>query len=291
MTAFVVTGAGGQVGREVCRLLRESDVDFAGLTHQELNIASADDVAAAVAHHQPRVLINCAAYNAVDDAEQESELALTINANGPGYLAHVCREHGAALVHFSTDYVFDGAARRPYVETDLVGPLGVYGRSKREGEVEVLESGCVGLVLRVSWVFGRIGRGFVDSVLRWATGGSLKVVDDQCSVPCDAVELARFAISAGSRVIEEPSLSGLYHYAMGPPVTRHAYACEIISLAADLGIVNDVDVEAVSSASFDTPAQRPPYSVLSCERLMASFAPDPSDWRDGLKAYLRSMSG
>jgi dTDP-4-dehydrorhamnose reductase len=189
-------------------------------------------------------------------------------------------------VHYSTDYVFDGRQVEPYSEEASAQPLGVYGSSKLAGEQAVLQSNANHLVLRVSWVFGRIGKSFIDDVLKWATSGPLKIVDDQHSVPCDAVALAAATIRAIMTLRERPELSGLYHFAMGAPVSRFEYAEIILNRAVEIGIARRVPIEAVSSSYFATAACRPQNSALAGSKFCQAFGVEPERWEDGLCEYL-----
>lgn len=286
---FAITGAGGQVGTALARHLDALGFDHVALSSSDLDITSPDQTRDVLSRYRPSVVINCAAYNLVDKAEECPEVALAINRDGPSLLAGACGEIGSRFIHFSTDYVFDGQQDRPYTEEMAANPLGVYGSSKLAGERAVLKSASSHLVLRVSWVFGRIGKSFVDDVLKWAAHGPLRIVTDQKSVPCDAVGLASATIEASMRLTEEPGLGGLYHFAMGPPISRFDYAKVIVDRAVQLGIIAPVSVLPVSSDAFPTPAERPANSALDGGRFEREFGINPGDWRRGLNDYLETL--
>lgn len=283
---FVITGAEGQVGTALAECLLSLGFDYVALARRDLDITSRQQVSEVLRRVQPAAVINCAAYNQVDRAESEPELAYAINRDGPQHLASVCADIGSILVHYSTDYVFDGRQAEPYSEEASAQPLGVYGSSKLAGEQAVLHSNASHLVLRVSWVFGRIGKSFIDDVLKWATSGPLKIVDDQHSVPCDAVALAAATIRAIMTLRERPELSGLYHFAMGAPVSRLEYAEMILNRAVEIGIARRVPIEAVSSSYFATAACRPQNSALVGRQFSEDFGIEPAHWQDGLCEYL-----
>jgi dTDP-4-dehydrorhamnose reductase len=287
---FLITGARGQVATEVTRRLSLLGIDHVALSRRDLDITSEEHVREALVRHRPQAVINCAAYNQVDRAESEPGIAYAINSDGPEQLAAVCKDIGSALVHFSTDYVFDGTQVEPYDEDAPTNPLSVYGKSKLAGELAVLRSPAPHLVLRVSWVFGRLGTSFADDILKWASSGTLRVVDDQRSVPCDASGLAAAVIEATRSVIENPDLSGLYHFAMGPPISRHEFAEIIMQQAARFGIAIPVPVLAVASDYFESAARRPENSALDGRRFERRFGIESGDWKAGLQDYFRELA-
>lgn len=286
---FIITGAGGQVGTALSEHLASLDVDHVALSRSELDITSPGQVREVLCRQRPDVVFNCAAYNAVDKAESEGELAYAVNRDGPAHLAAVCEEIDSVLVHYSTDYVFDGTQSGAYAEDAAPNPLSLYGSSKLAGEQAVLQSGAVHLVMRVSWVFGRIGQSFVDSVLGWASNGALNIAWDQYSVPCDAVALASASVGAAMRLLEEPGLGGLYHYAMSNPVTRVQYAEAILDTAIRHGIARPVQVTPVPGDYFSPAAERPANSALDGRNFEARFGIDPGSWQEGLNDYLETL--
>jgi len=225
----------------------------------------------------PTHLINCSAYNAVDRAEDERELSMTVNGRAPGQMAELCSQRGCVMVHYGTDFVFDGRQTRPYSEEDIPSPLSWYGKTKLAGEESVLRAGPEHLVLRVSWVFGPGQVNFPRKALTWARGqGEMKVADDETSIPTWTGFIAQRTLKT-----LQAGLSGLFHAVPGgPPVTRYDYALEIMRLA---GISRPV--ERVSRNSFNLPAPRPEFSALSGQALCRALDLEPEDWRIHLRDF------
>jgi dTDP-4-dehydrorhamnose reductase len=277
-----VAGSAGQLGRELVALLGGECV-WAG-DQAEIDVTDARAVAALVARTKPDVLINATAWNRVDAAESEPEAAFAVNALAPRALAVAAREQGALLVHFSTDYVFDGCAGRPYREEDAPRPLSVYGASKLAGEQLVAASGAPSLVVRTSAVLGRGGSeqkggSFVDRILAQARAGKpLRVVSDQVFAPTIAADLARASLAlvrAGAR--------GLFHVTNDGACSWHELAEAALALA---GL--DLPVAPIPLAELHLPAARPRYSVLDCARYRALGLPAPRHWRDALADCVRA---
>jgi dTDP-4-dehydrorhamnose reductase len=226
----------------------------------------------------------------VDRAESEPELARVVNAEAPGMLAREARECGAWLVHYSTDYVFDGSGDRPWTETDDTGPLNVYGRTKLEGEAAVREGGCRHLIFRTSWVYGGGGANFADTMLRLAREReSLTVIDDQFGAPTGAELLADVTAHAVRTAFAQPDLGGLYHLAAAGETTWYDYAVFILAFARKAGTALKVAPEAVApvpTRSFPLPAPRPHNSRLDTSRLRAAFGLRLPPWQDGAARML-----
>jgi dTDP-4-dehydrorhamnose reductase len=278
----LVAGAGGQLGRDLVTALGV-EVAWAG-GRSELDVTDAEAVAVTVRRVAPDVIFNAAAYNKVDGAESETARALEVNALGPRLLAQAATEAGALLVHFSTDYVFDGTSTRPYREEDCPHPLGAYGVSKLAGEGFVAGSRCKSLIVRSSGVFGRGGNrqkggSFVERVLEQARAGRpLRVVKDQVFSPTYAPDLARAAVAlvrAGGR--------GLFHVANEGSCSWHELAVASLALA---GL--RTPVEAVGTAELVQPGPRPPYSALDTGRYRALGLPPLRSWREALAEFLIS---
>jgi dTDP-4-dehydrorhamnose reductase len=271
---LLVTGAGGMLGRDVLRASEHANVDCIGMPRAELDITDAQACVEAIAEHRPDAVINCAAWTDVDGAESEEARALKANGAGAGNVARACKRAGTRLVHVSTDYVFDGSAQRPYIESDPVAPLGGYGRTKLEGERLVADALPGAAIARSSWLFGTAGKNFVDTMLRLAADrGEVTVVDDQVGCPTWTGHLAPALIAlAGAR-----ELTGVFHVAGAGQCSWHDFALEIFAQA---GV--DCRVHRGSSADLNRPAPRPAWSVLGTER----DGPTLPDWTEGLAGFL-----
>jgi dTDP-4-dehydrorhamnose reductase len=272
----MVLGAAGQLGRELVALLGHA-VAWAG-DRAEIDVADAAATAALVDRVRPDVVFNATAWNRVDAAEREAAAAFAVNALGPCFLAQGCRGAGALLVHYSTDYVFDGTASRPYGEDDRPAPLGVYGASKLAGEHLVAAEAAEHLVVRTSAVLGRGGSeqkggSFVERIVAKARSGeTLRVVGDQVFAPTCASDLARASLA-----LVEAGARGLVHVTNSGSCSWHELACAAVGLA---GL--DAPVERIASADLALPARRPAYSVLSCRRALDLGLAPLRHWRDAL---------
>ena len=284
---ILVTGAEGQVGTEVVRLA-DDEFRVAGLTRRDLDITDRDAIARRLDKYEPDFLVNCAAYTAVDRAEDESDLAYRINADAAGWLGEACDTRGVGVIHFSTDYVFDGTKDGPYTEHDTPNPLNVYGASKLDGENRLRAATDRHLILRVSWVFGRIGRSFVDTILRLAQErDELTVVDDQVGAPSPADAIAATVRS----IVEHPGGLeddwGTYHFSTVPVVSRCGFAREIVATAGARGVLAALPrVRGITTDQWPSKARRPLNSRLCSARLAASLGIAPPTWRASLRGYL-----
>lgn len=258
MTRWLVTGAGGQLGRELVDHLAASGVDVVGLDRRALDVADRTSVAAAFTEHRPDVVVNTAAYTAVDAAETDVDGATAVNTVAPGLLAAQARRHGARLLHVSTDYVFAGDATRPYEVDDPTAPASVYGRSKRDGEIAALEAHPEAThVVRTAWVYGRHGGNFVRTMMGLeATRDTVDVVDDQTGAPTWTYDLARGLAELGARTDVAP---GVLHLTNAGSTTWCGLARAVFA-----AVGADPDrVHPTTSDRFVRPAPRPAYSVLS----------------------------
>jgi len=246
------------------------------------DLSRAQSVREAVREANPDVIVNAAAYTAVDQAESEEALAMAVNRDGPAVLADEAARLGALLVHFSTDYVFDGEKPSPYGETDAANPLNAYGRSKLAGEQAIQRSGCRYLILRTSWVYSDRGRNFLLTMLRLAREKKeLRVVDDQLGAPTSSRMLADAAPRAIAAVLRDSSLAGLYHMTAGGSTTWCGFARAIIGDAAR--------VRPVSSSEYPTPARRPRNSLLDNSRLEKGFGIRLPSWEAGMRDVLATV--
>jgi dTDP-4-dehydrorhamnose reductase len=279
VSRLVVTGAGGMLGAPTAGAARGAGYDVHAAARADLDVCDERAVASALGRLRPEVVINCAAWTDVDGAELDPEGAHLVNATGAGNVARAASAVGARMLHVSSDYVFDGRATRPYVESDPTAPQSAYGASKLAGEQEVLAAGAEHLVVRTSWLFGAGGKNFVDTMLRLAAEGreELGVVDDQCGCPTWTGHLADALVH-----VAQQGPSGILHAAAGGSCTWNELAREIFA-QRDL----QVRVLATSSAEMSRPAPRPAYSVLGSERHEAPRLPD---WRAGVRSYLSASA-
>jgi dTDP-4-dehydrorhamnose reductase len=291
---ILLFGATGQVGWELQRSLAPLG-EVTTLTSAQADFDRPDTLRQIVDTAAPDMIVNAAAYTAVDRAESEPERAARINGEAPGVLAQAARARGAWLVHFSTDYVFDGGGDRPRDEDDPTGPLNTYGRTKLDGEHRIRDSGCRHLILRTSWVHAARGGNFAKTMLRLAAERErLSVVADQVGAPTGADLLADVAAHALRAALADPSLSGTYHAVAAGETSWHAYACFVIAWAHANGhplrVLPDA-VDAVSSSAFPTPARRPLNSRLSTDRLKQRFGLHLPPWQQGVERMLRETLG
>jgi dTDP-4-dehydrorhamnose reductase len=289
---IVLLGSQGQVGQELQKTLAGRG-EVVCLSRQELNLADLDQIVETLGALRPQVVVNAAAYTAVDKAETESELAHCINGKAPGLLAEVARRCGAGMIHLSTDYVFNGAKNTPYEETDTTDPLGVYGHSKRAGEIAVLQAHDQAVVLRTAWVYGAAptARNFVKTMLRVGPErGLVKVVVDQVGAPTWAYDIAE-AVS-GLVAPVQGGAGGIYHFASSGVASWFDFAIAIFEEAQALGLIKDLpEVVPIPTSEYPLPAQRPAYSVLSCQRISQLLGRRPPYWRDSLRRMLAELAG
>ena len=276
----LVFGAGGQLGGELVRACVARGDDVVGLTRAEVDLSELGRAGERVAEEKAEVVFNAAAYSAVDRAESDSAAAELINAGAAEAIAAASWAAGARLVHFSTDYVFDGTATSPIPEDTTPNPVGAYGRSKLAGERAVLESGAPAYLVRTSWLYGGAGPNFPLTVLRLAREqGEMRIVDDQRGSPTWARDLA-----VASRRLVDVAGPGIYHL-------TNAGACSWYELAravmAERGL--DARVDAISTDEYPTPARRPAYSVLANDRWLALGEPPLRPWREALRDYLAEV--
>ena len=278
---ILLTGANGQLGRCFQDVVSKDDSVLA-LGSQELDISHSQAVMDVVASFQPDVIINAAAYTAVDKAETEAERAIAVNTHGPENLALAAKAVGARFVHVSTDYVFDGSGSTPYLETDAVNPLGVYGQSKLAGELLVRSILPAAIIVRTAWVFSEYGNNFVKTMLRLAKDRpELGVVADQYGCPTYAGDIA----TAILRLLAGDAPAGIYHYCGDKSVSWAEFAQAIFAEGEKCGALTaQPKVNFITTAQYPTPAQRPAYSVLSTAKV-SGYSP-PSDWQAALSKII-----
>jgi dTDP-4-dehydrorhamnose reductase len=282
----LITGAGGQVGRMLLDT-RPANVETVACTHADLDIGVGDVVHDFIARHRPTLIINAAAYTAVDKAEADPAAAQQINAEGPAHLAAAAAACGARLIHISTDFVFDGAASVPYGPDSATNPLSVYGRTKRDGELAVLEALRErSVIVRTAWVYAATGTNFVRTMLRiMRSNGSARVVADQVGTPTAARSLAETLW----RIAANAEIRGLHHWTDAGVASWYDFAVAIAEEGAQLGLLPaEIAVIPITTADYPTPARRPSYSVLDKSSL-AAYGLSPIHWRKRLRGVLQEM--
>lgn len=298
MSRILLLGANGQVGHELRRslcnlgeviLATRSGVVENGASCEVADFDQPESLAGLVDRISPDVIVNAAAYTAVDRAEDDVEAAFRANAEAPGQLARACAARGALLVHYSTDYVFDGQSKRPYRPDDATAPLGVYGASKLAGEEAIRKSGCRHMIFRTAWVYGNHGNNFMRTMLRvGAERDQLRVVADQFGTPTPAALIAgvtRDVIGSGH------ALSGTWHLTALGEASWHAFAQEIFDQASGRGLLANIpEVVAITTAEYPTRARRPAYSCLDTSTLRDEFKLSLPDWRMGLAQVLDAVA-
>lgn len=282
----LVVGAGGQLGQELQRTV-PPDVECLPMTRAQLDIADGSEVAACLSGSAPQLVINAAAYTAVDKAESEPEAAHRGNAEGPAMLAESCARQGIRLIHISTDFVFDGASSQPYKPEAVTSPLGEYGRSKLAGEIAVKNALPKALLLRTGWVYSSFGGNFVKTMLRlMGERDELGVVVDQVGTPTWARGLAEAVWAAAAK----PELEGTYHWSDAGVCSWYDFATAICEEGLALGLLSrPVKLRPITAAEYPTPAERPAYSVLDKTKSWRDFALEGAHWRGQLRAMLKDF--
>ena len=294
MSRILLLGANGQVGHELRRSLADlgevilttrTGVVESGVPCEVADFDQPESLAGLVERISPDLVVNAAAYTAVDRAEDDVEAAFRANAEAPGHLARACAARDALLVHYSTDYVFDGQSTRPYRPDDDTAPLGVYGASKLAGEEAIRESGCRHMIFRTAWVYGNHGSNFMRTMLRLgAARDELRVVADQYGTPTPACLIADVTARALQTALGR---SGIWHLTATGEISWHGFAQEIFKQAIAKGILLKApEVVAITSDGYPTRAKRPAYSCLDTSKLQQDFGVSPPDWRTGLTQVL-----
>ena len=294
---ILLLGKNGQVGWELQRSLAPLGeliaLDHDGAPGLSGDFAHPESLAATVRDVAPDLIVNAAAHTAVDKAESEPELARAINALAPGVLAREAAALGALLVHYSTDYVFDGSGSAPWTEDAPTGPLSVYGATKLEGEQLILDSGCHHLIFRTSWVYAARGGNFAKTMLKLAADrDALTIIDDQHGAPTGAELLADVTAHAARMTLANPALAGTYHLAAGGETTWHGYARHVIEFARAHGVAIKVAPDAirpVPTSAFPTPAKRPANSRLDTRKLQQAFGLVLPAWQSGVERMLTEI--
>jgi len=280
MIKALVTGGNGQLAqslKDVVNHQDELDVDFQDLP--DLDITNTQQLESYFLKNEFDYCINCAAYTAVDLAEEQSDLAYAVNAEGPKYLAEVCQKHQVTLIHISTDFVFDGQKRIPYLETDAPNPLSVYGASKLQGERSIQETTEAYFIVRTSWLYSEYGNNFIKTMLRLSeTRDEISVVSDQIGSPTYAGDLAEVLI----KIVLSSSISyGIYHYSNGGIVSWYDFASEIFKQFG-----KKIEVKPIKTKDYPTAAKRPKYSVLDTTKIKNNFDCTIKDWQGSLNKVI-----
>jgi dTDP-4-dehydrorhamnose reductase len=287
---LLVTGAGGQVGRELLAAAEAQGVEAVGTDADTLDITDHASVRRAVEAAAPDAVVNAAAYTAVDRAEAEPDLAAAVNRDGARNVAQVCAHAGVPLVHVSTDYVFDGTKGAPYTPDDPVSPLGVYGRTKAEGEAAVRGALAEHVVIRTAWVFSRHGHNFVRTVLRLAREReTFGVVADQWGGPTSAAAVAGACLAAAERAAAGRGVWGLFGHTGTPLATWFDLATEAVRLARELDPAHRGTVTPIPTSAYPTPAARPSRVELDTSAFERAYGVAPADWRADLVPVVRDL--
>lgn len=289
---ILITGANGQVGHALTQRLASLG-EVIALDRQGADLSKPEGLVAVLDAHRPDWIINTAAYTAVDKAESEQDLANEINAKAPGVMAAWVEKHGARLVHYSTDYVFDGQLDRPYREDDATAPLNVYGATKLAGEQAILATKAQAWVFRTTWVFATHGANFLKTMLRLGQErDALSVVNDQIGAPTSASWIAE--VTARLIEAENTPATGVYHLAAAGSTHWQGYAQFVLSEAQRLGVslkVNPEQVAGIPSSAYPTPAQRPMNSRLNSDALMGALGLSAPDWRTDVAQVTAELVG
>lgn len=295
MTRILLTGKNGQVGWELQRALADFG-EVVATDSKELDLTDPDAIRRTIRSIAPDIIINPAAYTAVDKAESDAVLAMAVNGIAPGIMAEESRRLGALLVHYSTDYVFDGSKSTPYTEDDAPNPQSVYGRTKLAGEQAIHASGCKHLIFRTSWVYGVHGGNFVKTILRLAKErNELRIVADQFGAPTWARDLAQAttsALSVWQNADRDGSLSGLYHLTAAGRTNWHQYAEEIVRLARQFDPAlasRQLSIQAITTQEYPVPAKRPSNSVLSSDKIRDVFGIALPQWQHSVAECVREI--
>lgn len=274
---ILVTGASGQLGYDVMKRLETDGIECLGTDKNSLDITNKEQVRRVISNYNPNVVIHCAAYTAVDRAEEEKELCYSINVLGTKYVAEVCREIGAKMVYISTDYVFDGEGDKPFEVTDKPNPINYYGQTKYEGELEVRKILATYFIVRISWVFGSNGPNFVKTMLKLGNQkNEISVINDQIGSPTYTPDLAKLLVKMIST-----EMYGIYHATNKGYCSWYDFACEIFKLAEI-----EVQVKPIRTEEYPTIAKRPKNSRLSAISISKHFNYEFETWQNSLKRFL-----
>lgn len=285
---ILVVGSEGQLGWELQRQGRLFGFEIIGLDLPQVDITNIIQVKNALSAYQPALIVNAAAYTNVDKAESEADLAFAVNRDGPENLAVACANAKLPFIHISTDYVFNGQKKRPYIETDQVSPLGVYGKSKEQGEKMVRLQIKEHIILRTSWLYGVHGNNFVKTMLRLGREKKvIKVVSDQYGCPTSAADLAAIVLTIAGLIISAPKVIwGTYHYCGQGITTWHEFAKRIFEIACRHDAMKIEKIESIKTIDYPTSAKRPLFSALDCSLIEKSFGIKAKPWQESLELVI-----
>lgn len=294
---ILITGGSGQVGFELRRQLAPLGEVLAP-NRAALDLFDANAVNAYLAHHQPELVVNAAAYTAVDNAESDQAMATRLNAELPAQLAGYCQQRGGWLIHYSSDYVYNGEGKSPWQEGDATGPCNVYGATKLAGDEAVAKSGCQFLIFRTSWVYSAFGKSFLATMLRLgAERSALSIVSDQVGAPTPARLIALVTQQALATLYNPKTAndlqSGVYHLAPKGETSWHGFACEIFQVAKDAGLpmaISPEGVSAIPTADYPTPAARPLNSRLAVEKIETALGIQMPSWQSQLALTVEEIA-
>jgi len=287
---ILITGANGQVGQELRLHASQFSHQTIATDHQNIDICNKNAIESSIQEHKPDILINAAAYTAVDQAESEPEKAFQINADACLYLAQACKKANIPLLHISTDYVFDGKQEEPYLEADQTTPLNVYGASKAKGEELIRQTWDQHIILRTAWVFSQHGQNFVKSMLRLGhQHPELSIVADQHGGPTAASDIAKALLNITSQLQHNPAW-GTYHYCGSPLTTWHDFATQVFTCTKEYSPLKLQHIHAITTSSYPTPAQRPLHAHMDCSKIKHSFDLAQPNWHDSLRDLIKEMS-
>jgi dTDP-4-dehydrorhamnose reductase len=290
---ILVTGSKGQLGWELLRLGKGFNAEIIGADLPEADITDKGNVSDMISGIKPFLVINAAAYTAVDKAESEQAVAFSVNRDGPANLAESCETAGIPLIHVSTDFVFDGKKTSPYTEDDPVSPLSVYGKSKAEGEEAVISRLSQHIIVRTAWLYGAHGQNFVKTVLRLGKEKEvLRVVADQQGCPTSAEDLAEALLTIAARVHEGGGIAwGICHYCGEGVTTWHGFAEAVLDAARRHNMaIKTLRAEAISTAEYPTAAKRPAFSALDCGRIRRNFGIAAKPWKESLEKVVKVLA-
>ena len=288
---LLIIGSKGQLGSELVRKCKRNDFSFLALDLPEFNITDPSQVEKTLAVFKPSIVFNASAYTNVDKAETDLAIAFSVNSDGPANLAIYCDKNRIPIIHISTDYVFDGSKGQAYTESDPVSPLGVYGKSKEEGESKLRSILKQHIILRTSWLYGAYGNNFLKTMLRLGNEKKIiKIVSDQYGCPTCAADLAEAVVDISKQITQNPKIFwGTYHYCGLGITTWHKFAKAIFEIAGQYQNFKVSSVEAITTAQYPTRTKRPAFSALDCNLINKNFGITQKPWQGSLKKTIKRI--